>query len=107
MMPACAKACPTGSIQFGEVADLRQKAHARVAELRSRGRGDAYLYGAEPSESYSALNAFFLLLDAPSKYGLPDRPETPQHHLSGDYARAALGTLVWLSLAVLVIAYAR
>ncbi|HXW83855.1 MAG TPA: 4Fe-4S dicluster domain-containing protein [Candidatus Binataceae bacterium] len=106
MMPACAKACPTGSIQFGTVDELRERANARVAMLHSRGKTDAYLYGAEPTASYSALNAFFLLLDTPSKYGLPDAPEPPQRWLRGDYARAAIGTVAWLVLSLLVIGYA-
>src|SRR6185437_7098409 len=47
MIPACAKACPTASIQFGPVEELREKAHKHVEELHGRGHGSAYLYGAE------------------------------------------------------------
>jgi formate dehydrogenase iron-sulfur subunit len=106
MIPACAKSCPTASIQFGPVDELRERARARVAELRARGVAGARLYGAEPAHQYSALNAFFLLLDEPSKYGLPDDPVTPQRNLRGDYLRTALGTLLWVAVAALLVAYA-
>lgn len=42
---ACAKACPTGSILFGEVADLKAKADARLAQLKERGEQKANIYG--------------------------------------------------------------
>jgi formate dehydrogenase iron-sulfur subunit len=106
MVPACAKSCPTGSIQFGPVDELRRRAGARLDTLRARGVAGARLYGAEPGSSYSTLNAFFLLLDSPSKYGLPDDPETPQRRLAGDYLRAVLATLAWVVLAALLVTYA-
>ena len=34
MEPACAKACPTNSIQFGELATLRERAEHRLAHLQ-------------------------------------------------------------------------
>jgi formate dehydrogenase iron-sulfur subunit len=83
--PACAKACPTDSIQFGPIDELRDKASRRVEELRERGHRDAYLYGAEPSGEYSALNAFFLLTDKPSVYNLPEAPRRPSARLKGNY----------------------
>ena len=98
MTPACAKACPTGSIQFGPIDELRERAHARVEELSARGLQGAYLYGDSPSSSYSALNAFFLLLDRPERYGLPNDPERPQLHMRADYMRAAFATLVAVAL---------
>ena len=39
MEPACAKACPTDSIQFGPYDELVERAKGRVAELHERGRG--------------------------------------------------------------------
>jgi formate dehydrogenase iron-sulfur subunit len=76
--PACAKACPTESIQFGEVDELLPRARARVATLQTAGQRDAYLYGA-PGDGYTeeigGLNAFHLLLDKPGVYGLPERPK--------------------------------
>ncbi len=78
--PACAKACPTDSIQFGPLDELVERARGRVAELHARGHGDAYLYGAdEPEGSRTAggLHAFFLLTDDPERFGLPARAESP------------------------------
>jgi formate dehydrogenase iron-sulfur subunit len=108
MTPACAKACPTGSIQFGTQDELRERARARVAELESRGVRGVRLYGDAPTESYSALGAFFLLLDEPSRYGLPDDPLAPQRNMRGDWLRAAIGTIAWIEILVLALAlYAR
>ncbi len=80
--PACAKACPTESIQFGEVEELIGRARQRVATLKAAGVNDAYVYGVpdlEPGEGYTreigGLNAFHLLLDKPEVYGLPSRPQ--------------------------------
>ncbi len=79
--PACAKACPTNSIQFGEVDELRRHASARIADLRRRGRTDAYLYGVPGSPGATggigSLHAFFLLLDRPEVYNLPVAPDLP------------------------------
>ncbi|HZL34114.1 MAG TPA: 4Fe-4S dicluster domain-containing protein [Tepidisphaeraceae bacterium] len=77
MTPACAKACPTASIQFGPVDDLREKARQRVGELNSRGNDRAYLYGADSVGDYGPLNAFFLLEDHPNEYNLPVNPPQP------------------------------
>jgi formate dehydrogenase iron-sulfur subunit len=83
--PACAKACPTDSIQFGPVADLRERARRRVATLHAAGQTDAYLYG-EPDGpggdgGLDGLNCFFLLLDQPAVYNLPPAPEVPSRRL--------------------------
>ena len=101
-MPACAKACPTESIQFGPIDELRERARKRVEELHERGVSDAYLYGDVPGPSYSELNSFYLLLDRPSVYGLPEVPVNPWLTMKGDYLRAALGVL--LPIAVLLAA---
>ncbi len=79
MTPACAKACPTASIQFGEIEDLHRDAHARVEKLQSLGVKEAYLYGvdAENQPGTGGLNAFFLLLDKPEVYNLPPDPVVP------------------------------
>src|SRR5689334_7463513 len=74
MTPACAKACPTESIQFGPLDELRERADDRVAELRDAGEQDARLYGADPSDGVGGFGAFFLLLDEPEVYGLPPDP---------------------------------
>ncbi len=74
MEPACAKACPTDSIQFGPLDELRERAGHRVAELRQAGVADARLYGADPQDGVGGDGAFFLLLDEPEVYGLPPDP---------------------------------
>jgi formate dehydrogenase iron-sulfur subunit len=102
LVPACAKACPTASIQFGPVEELRERARQRVAALHEHGVSGAYLYGDAPSESYSELNSFYLLVDRPSVYGLPDTPVNPWLAMGGDYIRA-IGTAL-VSMAILLIA---
>jgi len=94
LVPACAKACPTESIQFGPVDELRKRARGRVEELHSRGETDAHLYGESATDTYSALNSFYLLVDRPSVYGLPDNPSNPWLHMWGDYARALASAMV-------------
>jgi formate dehydrogenase iron-sulfur subunit len=72
--PACAKACPTESIQFGELDVLRERADRRVAELHAQGVDVARLYGQDPDDGVGGDGAFFLLLDEPEVYGLPPDP---------------------------------
>jgi formate dehydrogenase iron-sulfur subunit len=98
MTPACAKACPTASIQFGPVQELRQRAKQRVEELHRRGNSDAYLSGAESLDGYGGLNSFFLLEDHPNEYNLPKAPPQP---FDGQGKRYALGLLTGLALTAL------
>ncbi len=72
--PACAKACPTQSIQFGELDELRERADRRVSELHAQGVDVARLYGQDPDDGVGGDGAFFLLLDEPEVYGLPPDP---------------------------------
>ncbi len=94
LVPACAKACPTQSIQFGPIDELRERARKRVEELHRRGVPGAYLYGDASTETYSELNSFYLLVDRPSVYGLPEKPFNPWLHMKGDYVRALVSGLV-------------
>ena len=98
MTPACAKACPTESIKFGPVKKLHQIARERVEQLHERGETDAYLYGAEASGEYSALNAFFLLKDTPNVYNLPEAPRRPGAHLKTNWL-VSLGAAIGLTAA--------
>ncbi len=102
LVPACAKACPTASIQFGPIEELRQRARRRVEELHHRGVAAARLYGDTPSESYSSLNSFYLLVDHPSVYGLPEKPFNPWLHMGGDYLRALAGALIAIAALLVV-----
>ena len=79
MEPACAKACPTDSIQFGDVEELKERARKRVEVLHESGLKEAYLYGADAASQpgTGGLNAFFLLVDKPEVYNLPPDPEVP------------------------------
>lgn len=94
-VPACAKACPTESIQFGEMGDLRARAHARVAQLQDRGV-DASLYGVNSTSSVGDLNAFFLLTDRPEAYNLPAEPVLPSTRQPAAYGAAAAAALLLL-----------
>jgi formate dehydrogenase iron-sulfur subunit len=102
-VPACAKACPTQSIQFGPLDELRDRAKKRVEELHRRGVPSAELYGDKATDTYSALNSFYLLIDRPSVYGLPENPLNPWLHMAGDYARAVAGGLA--AVAVVLAAF--
>jgi formate dehydrogenase iron-sulfur subunit len=70
LTPACAQACPTASIQFGPIDELRDRARRRVDQLHALGATEAYLYGAD-DKVLGGLNAFYLLMDTPETYGLP------------------------------------
>ncbi|GAA1429987.1 4Fe-4S dicluster domain-containing protein [Microlunatus lacustris] len=72
--PACAKACPTQSIQFGDVDELRERAEKRVADLQAAGVMNAQLYAEDPEGGVGGAGAFFLLLDEPEVYGFPPDP---------------------------------
>ena len=98
LKPACAKACPTESIKFGPITKLHQIARARVEQLHERGERGAYLYGAESAGEYSALNSFFLLLDKPSVYNLPEAPRRPAAHMKTNYL-VSFATAVGLAVA--------
>ncbi|HEX5087579.1 MAG TPA: 4Fe-4S dicluster domain-containing protein [Nocardioides sp.] len=80
--PACAQACPTESIQFGEVSELRLRAANRLQELEDQGVDVARLYGADPDDGVGGDGAFFLLLDEPEVYGLPPDPVVPTRSLA-------------------------
>lgn len=87
MEPACAQACPTDSIRFGEVSELMVLAEQRVKELQAQGI-PAYIYGKE--EIVGGLNCFYLLVDRPEVYGLPARPELPSKNVGTGFAFSAL-----------------
>ncbi|PSR65778.1 4Fe-4S ferredoxin [Nocardia sp. MDA0666] len=100
MEPACAKTCPTDSIQFGELSQLRERAEERVQQLHDAGVTDARLYGEDPHDGVGGTGAFFLLLDEPEVYGLPPDPIVTTRDLPAMWRNvgiAALGMLAGLS----------
>ena len=95
MEPACAQACPTRSIQFGPLDELRAHAQQRLARLHAEGVAEARLYLADESDNaIGGAGAFFLLLDRPSTYGLPEGPVVPTRRLKGTWATAAAAAAV-------------
>jgi formate dehydrogenase iron-sulfur subunit len=93
--PACAKVCPTDSIQFGDLDELRTRARKRVADLHERGLPEAYLYGADSKDQpgTEGLNAFFLLLDKPEVYNLPPDPVVPTKRAAESWKSMAFAAL--------------
>ncbi|GAA2319029.1 4Fe-4S dicluster domain-containing protein [Streptomyces violaceusniger] len=94
--PACAKACPTDSIQFGPLDELRERAAARVEQLHRVGVEDARLYGHDPGDGVGGDGAFFLLLDEPEVYGLPPDPVVTTRDLPSMWRHAGAAALTLL-----------
>ena len=91
--PACAQACPTQSIQFGPLDELRERAAARVEQLHEAGVPDARLYGESPEDGVGGAGAFFLLLDDPEVYGMPPDPVVCSASLPAMYRSMGLAAL--------------
>ena len=87
--PACAKACPTESIKFGEIEELREEAQKRLRVLKDRGMKDATFY--DPMEtSVRGTHAMFILRGDPTTFNLPPKPEVPTIYLKKGWTSAAL-----------------
>jgi formate dehydrogenase iron-sulfur subunit len=97
--PACAKACPTQSINFGPIADLKKLAQARLGRLEQGGEKRAHLYGADET-MLGGLNSFYLLVDKPEVYGLPPDPKLPSRNLKPSALWSALGAVALAILGV-------
>jgi formate dehydrogenase iron-sulfur subunit len=104
--PACAKSCPTDSIQFGEVGELQARARARVAQLHARGVEGAYLYGVPDAPGATGglghLNAFFLLTERPEVYNLPAAPTRASNRVAPSLL-SGIATVAGLALAALAL----
>jgi formate dehydrogenase iron-sulfur subunit len=105
--PACAKACPTQSIQFGDLDELRTRAAARVEELHAAGVPEARLYGADPDDGVGGNGAFFLLLDEPEVYGFPPDPVVPTRDLKRMWKFAGVAAAAMATVAAAVFGGAR
>ncbi len=92
--PACSKACPTDSIQFGPIDELRRRAQTRLEQLQSQGETKAQLYGADPDGPVGGLNSFYLLVDEPEVYGLPSQPKLPSRNLASSAAGSVVSAAV-------------
>ncbi len=96
--PACATACPTRSIRFGPLEELRRRARERLDELHSEGRLEARLYLADESDNgIGGAGSLFLLLDEPSVYRLPEHPVVPTRRLREMWKAAAVAAVVALA----------
>ncbi|SFO20876.1 formate dehydrogenase beta subunit [Pseudonocardia ammonioxydans] len=93
LQPACATACPTESIQFGPLDELRARADERLASLQEQGVTEARLYGHDQDDGVGGDGAFFLLLDEPEVYGLPPDPVVTTRDLPSMWRHAAAAAL--------------
>ena len=100
--PACAKACPTESIQFGDLDQLRGRAERRVTQLHNAGVESARLYGNDPDDGVGGNGAFFLLLDEPEVYGLPPAPVVTTRDLPSMWRHAGAAAVTLLAGVVAV-----
>jgi formate dehydrogenase iron-sulfur subunit len=101
LIPACAKACPTQSIRFGELSELQREAKLRIEQLQERGYSDARIY--DPQEtSVGGTHAMFVILGQPEAYNFPPAPEVPTVHIQSAWT----ATLVTALVAVLVVCVA-
>jgi formate dehydrogenase iron-sulfur subunit len=89
LQPACATACPTESIQFGPLEQLRQKAEARIDQLEAQGIEDAQIYDPRDT-SVEGIHAFFIVRGDPRAYNLPPKPEVPTIYLRPGWTSAAV-----------------
>ena len=103
LVPACAKACPTESIQFGPLDELHARAEKRVADLQARGLTEARIYNPVDT-SVRGIHAFFLLTGPPEEFGLPSHPVVPTVYLKAAWLSAAMTSVLALAGACLAFA---
>ena len=104
LVPACAKVCPTESIVFGRLDDLRARGAERVQQLQQSGYNDAQLY--DPTEtSVRGIHAFFLILGEPEAYGLPPKPQVPTIYLKSAWTSAFATAIASIIATLLAFAF--
>ncbi len=96
LKPACATVCPTESIQFGDLDEIRARAGQRIEELRARGIDDAEAYDARDS-SVGGTHAIFVVRGDPGDYNLPPAPDVPTSHLRAGWTSAAVAAGLMLA----------
>jgi formate dehydrogenase iron-sulfur subunit len=100
LTPACAKACPTESIQFGNLDERRDRAARRLEDLEARGVTDAVVYDPQHT-SVGGTHAIFLVRGDITDYNLPPNPEVPTVRLREAWTSAALGGLLVAAITTL------
>ena len=104
LVPACAKVCPTESIVFGRLDDLRARGSQRARQLQESGYSDAQLY--DPQEtSVRGIHAFFLILGEPEVYGLPPKPQVPTIYLKSAWTSAFATAITSIIATLLAFAF--
>jgi formate dehydrogenase iron-sulfur subunit len=104
LIPACAKACPTESIQFGDLEVLRQRGKKRVQDLQERGYSDARIY--DPQEtSVGGIHAFSIILGEPEAYNLPPAPEVPTVYLKSAWTSAFISAAIIFAIVCAAFAF--
>jgi len=98
--PACAQACPTTSIKFGELSEMLDTARDRVEVLHANGFTEARLYGANAEDGVGGTGSVFLLLDEPEVYGLPPDPRVPTADLPDMFRKAGIAAVAMFAMAV-------
>src|ERR1700688_3321367 len=104
LTPACAKACPTQSIQFGDLETLRVRGRNRVQELQERGYKDARIYNPEET-SVGGIHASFVILGEPEAYNLPPAPEVPTVYLKSACSDALVCAAILVAIVCAAFAF--
>ena len=104
--PACAKACPTGSILFGDMAKLERAADERIEKLHAAGMTDAKIWNPKDT-SVGGTHAFFLVRGDARDYNLPDNPQVPTELLKPAWTAAAAAAGVMMLGAIAAFAFSK
>lgn len=102
LTPACAKVCPTESIQFGPLDEMRNRGERRLQSLRQAGLENARIYDPQ-STSVGGTHALFLIIGSPDQYGFPPRPEIPRIHQAEGWRSAALTSAGMIAVSFLLL----
>ena len=89
-MPACAKACPTGALTFGNRSQLLAMAYERLNVLRKQGNKRASIYG---EKELGGLGFFYILLENPEFYGLPKNPKIVSKYFYNILSNSFIGLI--------------